>query len=394
MTRSHARGRGRKLDRLLARLRRTRSVERWFVVAALAAHVLTAWVGCLWFPPALCVPVVALLFLATAARLLLRDWPDKPRPRLARYWDALLFINWAYGILAVPLVLGSLALMALAKRFESTAVLQWEPREVWAACYAGALLMAVWGVLVCRRWVRVTRAVVDVPGLPTPFNGYQITHLTDLHIGSVDHGEAAQRWVELANRARSDLVVVTGDLLTSGTSFHAQAAQLLGRLRAKDGVIVTLGNHDQWDPDRLVRLLEEQQVKVLRNESLTIERAGQAIAVTGLDASPKRPEELDRALASRPQAAFSLLLSHYPDFFEQASERGVALVLSGHTHGGQVGLPLFGDRINVASITGQRSRGMARRGASRLFVSAGLGTTGLPIRLGVRPEIAVLVLSS
>jgi uncharacterized protein len=115
------------------------------------------------------------------------------------------------------------------------------------------------------------------------------------------------------------------------------------------------------------------------------------VVVAALDDYSTGKDDLERTLAGRP-AAPTLLLSHFPHFFERAAERGVELTLSGHTHGGQIGLPLLGERLNIASLLGQRSRGLYRQGKSALYVNAGLGTTGPPMRLGIAPEIALFVL--
>jgi predicted MPP superfamily phosphohydrolase len=102
-------------------------------------------------------------------------------------------------------------------------------------------------------------------------------------------------------------------------------------------------------------------------------------------------DDLDRTLAERPEGAPTVLLSHYPEFFEEAARRDVDLVLSGHTHGGQIGVP-FAGRMTLSRFARQRAAGLHERGRSRLYVHAGLGTTGPPMRLGVPPEIAVFVL--
>ena len=112
------------------------------------------------------------------------------------------------------------------------------------------------------------------------------------------------------------------------------------------------------------------------------------LIVAGVD--PGGP--LDVALADRPDDCYTVLLAHYPEVFDKLEGLRVEVVLSGHTHGGQIGVPWLGDKVNVATVMGQRGRGLVERGSSRLFVSAGLGTTGVPFRLGVRPELALLKL--
>jgi predicted MPP superfamily phosphohydrolase len=180
--------------------------------------------------------------------------------------------------------------------------------------------------------------------------------------------------------------------VTAGTTFYEDAADVVGALRAPDGVLVSMGNHDQWDEGSFVRALRARGAVVLRNEAVSIRRADATLAVAGLGDWYTGTDDLDATLGACRADSPIVLLSHYPRFLEQAADRGVALVLSGHTHGGQLGLPGIADRVNVATLTGQRARGLAGRGDAWLYVSAGLGTTGPPMRLGILPEIARITL--
>jgi hypothetical protein len=235
---------------------------------------------------------------------------------------------------------------------------------------------------------------MDVPitGLDPALDGYRIVQLSDLHIGSHDSRERGLDWARRASRVGADLCVVTGDLVTSGSAFYEDAADVIGALAAPDGVCVVMGNHDQWDEESFVRAIRARGATVLRNESITIRRGGATLSVAGLGDWYTGNDDLAATLASCSPGSPIVLLAHYPQFFEPAAERGVALVLSGHTHGGQIGVPGFVDRFNIATFTGQPGRGLRRCGASHLYVHAGLGTTGPPMRLGIPPEIATITL--
>jgi hypothetical protein len=191
---------------------------------------------------------------------------------------------------------------------------------------------------------------------------------------------------------KPDLVVVTGDLVTSGTEFYADVAEALAHVRAPDGVVCILGNHDQWDDRSCRAALRARGIVVLENDQRTIERNGAKLVLAGLDDPYTGKADLNATLSGIPEQSPTILLSHYPEWFEPAAQRKVALVLSGHTHGGQLGVPFFGDRLNLAVLSRQRSRGLYRAGQTYLYVNAGLGTTGPPIRLGVPPEIALFTL--
>jgi predicted MPP superfamily phosphohydrolase len=260
-----------------------------------------------------------------------------------------------------------------------------------AASYGLGLVVSGWSVWGLRRWVRVRTIEVPIAGLHPGFDGYRVVQLSDLHVGSFDPKGRGLEWAERANALGADLAVVTGDLVTSGTVFYEDVADVIGALRAPDGVLVALGNHDMWDSGQLVAAIEKRGPRVLRNAWTALERGQGVLVVAALDDFSTGKDDLERTLAARPEGP-TLLLSHFPHFFEQAAERGVELVLSGHTHGGQIGLPLFGDRVNIATAFGQHARGLYRNGRSALYVSAGLGTTGPPMRLGIAPEIALFVL--
>ena len=260
------------------------------------------------------------------------------------------------------------------------------------ASYAFAAAVAAWGFTGRRRLIRVVYVDIPISGLARDLDGYRIVQVSDLHVGNYDSRARGLEWAARVNTLAPDLVAVTGDLVTTGTVFYEDAADVIGAMRAKDGVFVSLGNHDQSDPNALARLISERGPVVLRNASRVIRRGAAELVVAGIDDRMTRKDDLERTLEGRRAGAPTVLLSHYPDFFEAAAERGVDLVLSGHTHGGQIALPFASRRVSFSRLARQAAAGLHIRGASRLYVNAGLGTTGPPVRLGIPPEIAVLVL--
>ena len=258
-------------------------------------------------------------------------------------------------------------------------------------CYATGLVICTYGCTV-RRWFFVTRHVdVAVRGLDARFDGYTIAQLSDLHIGAFHPLWWGKRWARAANAAAADLVVVTGDMVTSGVAFHEDIAELIGELRAKDGVYVIMGNHDYFgEGEPLVSLLRGRDVQVLRNQGVTFERDGARLFLAGIDDTWTKRANLELALAERPAGVPTVLLAHDPERFGSAVERKVDVVLSGHTHGGQVALPFLGRLVNASKLAHEFHIGIYRRGDSTLYVHGGLGTTGPPIRLGVAPSIALI----
>ena len=344
-----------------------------------------------WVLPSWAAALSALLGFVLLVRLTLKIWADPPRPVWrTRLLDEPMFLH--FGASMGSLVILPVALLA-AGAASALGGARFDFRSVCLLGYGVGWVLAAYALWVERRRVRVRELEVSIEGLPLPFDGYRIVQLTDLHIGSFDRLARGLFWAELANSTRADLALCTGDLVTSGPFYYEDAAKVLGALTARDGTITVLGNHDQWEPERFARLIEAEGVRVLRNQWVTVERDGAAIVVAGLDDHRfTKRDDLGLALRGRPDGVTTILLSHYPTFFKAAAARGVDLVLSGHTHNGQVGLPFIGDRWNFARLTGQATRGLFTQDKTQLYVSAGLGTSGPPLRLGVLPEIAVFTL--
>jgi predicted MPP superfamily phosphohydrolase len=262
------------------------------------------------------------------------------------------------------------------------------------AALAGGLLVAALGTAgALRQRPRVREHEIFIADLPPAFDGYRIAHITDLHCGPFASGARVADWVAQVNRLQPDLTAVTGDLISSGETFVPVVAAALGELRAQDGVYACMGNHDYFtDGEALVRALERAGLSVLRNDGVAVRRDTDRLYVAGVDDTWTDRDDLDRALAGRPAGAPVVLLAHDPSLFPAAAERRVDLTLSGHTHGGQLGVPLFARKLNLARIVTPFTTDRYAAGESVLYVNRGLGTTGPPVRLAVPPEIAVLTL--
>ncbi len=256
-----------------------------------------------------------------------------------------------------------------------------------------ALALAVWGVFVRRRWVMTRQLEIVVAGLPPEFDGYRVAQLSDLHIGGLTPLRWGKAWAARSNAAAPNLVVVTGDMVSSGVNFHADIADVIGSLHAEDGVFVSMGNHDYFgDGEPLITLLRAKGAIVLRNEGQKVMRGEASMFVAGVDDTWTKRDDLKLAMADRAPGAFTLLLAHDPGLFPAAVKQGIQLVLSGHTHGGQVAMPFFPKLLSLGKLAHRFHLGIYRDGNSTLYVHPGLGTTGPPIRLGVAPEVAILTL--
>jgi len=357
------------------------------------ANVVFALALSRYVPLAAALGVSALLYFTTLRRFI-AQMRDRPRPRWVTLWfDQPLFAHFGastFSLLVSPVsVLLALPLAWWGVGGGSS----WKSWQlITSYAYALGALLSVWSIWIERRFVRVRRIDVPIRGLPAEFDGYRIAQLSDLHVGSFDPKSRALEWVALSNALDPDLVAVTGDLVTSGRGFYRDVAEALGELRAKDGVFVSMGNHDLWNNDELTRLVAEHGPTVLRNSTRIIHRGDAILNVAGVDARIAAPAEVAHSLEKCEPGAPVVLLAHYPWIFQAAVASGADLILTGHTHGGQLGVPFLGERLNLARLTGQRSRGLVFSGKTAMYVNAGLGTTGPPMRLAVPPEIALITL--
>jgi predicted MPP superfamily phosphohydrolase len=305
--------------------------------------------------------------------------------------DTPYFIHWCACVWCMFPALGSLLTFPIVElvRHEPLA---W-PLRFYFWTYVPGLVVCGYGILIRRKWFVVKDVEVKLRGLDPKLDGYRIAHLSDLHIGTMTPRSRGEKWTRAANARGPDLAVVTGDMVTSGTAYHRDIADVVGSLRAKDGVFVSMGNHDYFgDGEPLITLLGERGAKVLRNEGTVIDRDGARMYLAGIDDTWTKRDDLVRALRDRPDGMTTILLAHDPDRFPRAAEHGVSLTLAGHTHGGQIALPFFYRWVSLARIAHRFNVGLYRKGDSWLYVHPGLGTTGPPMRLGVAPAVVILTL--
>lgn len=303
------------------------------------------------------------------------------------------FIHWGATIASVPLTLVILAGSLVAGIVSSEEVFRL-PLGLGAsalAAYLVSFVIAAWGVLVRRKWVRVRTLDVPIPDLPPSFHGYRIAQLSDLHIGSHCPRERGDRWVERVNALDVDLVALTGDYVTNGVAFHEDIAAVITALRGKDGVVAVMGNHDYFgDGEPLISLLRRGGVTVLRNEWKMLERGDGRVTLAGVDDTWTRRANVETTMKGRDPALPVIALAHDPALFPKLAHAGASLVLSGHTHWGQIAAPFVPTRINISRLSFRYHAGMYREEGATLYIHPGLGTTGPPIRIGSPPEITIL----
>lgn len=241
--------------------------------------------------------------------------------------------------------------------------------------------------------VEVTTLDVPIPGLPSVFDGFRILHVSDLHgdarMARASAGERLARASELS----PDIVVFTGDLAARPNAIAAMAEEM-ARLQAADGQFAVIGNHDAWmGEERVADALASAGFRVLANEHVALERREQKLYLAGVrDASYTRADDLPAALRGVPEGAPVIVISHSPDIVLKPAAERAALILAGHTHGGQVVFPWLGPLYVPTRLGRRRMAGLFEVNGRKVFVTRGLGEVFPPFRLNCPPEIALISL--
>lgn len=237
----------------------------------------------------------------------------------------------------------------------------------------------------------ITQTDIFIRNLPERFENYRLTQITDVHHSRIVSLDEVHQVVSLAQQTKPDLFVLTGDYTTSYRRFIEPCTEALSHLSAPDGVWAVLGNHDHYtDPELTTRALIRNHIAVLNNDSTKLTRGPDQLQLAGIDDWTWAAANWPNAFAGLSSKVPTVLLSHQPIVLDFAETQNVDLILSGHTHGGQIDLPIIGAPARFATEDLKYARGLFKRGATQLYVSAGTGVIGLPVRFGVRPEIAVL----
>lgn len=263
---------------------------------------------------------------------------------------------------------------------------------------ASAPLLAISATAVYARFIephyyRIAEQDIFIRDLPPAFENFRITQITDIHHSRIVGIDEVDRVVNLTKSTKPDLIALTGDYTTTYRRFIEPCAATLGNLNAPEGVWAVLGNHDHYtDPELTTRALERHHIPVLNNANTVLKRGSETLQLVGIDDWSWARSDWKRAFNGVDQNRPSVLLSHQPAVLDLAQTQNVSLILSGHTHGGQVTFPLIGAPARLATKDLKYAHGFFRRGDTQLYVSSGTGVIGLPVRLGARPEIVVLKL--
>lgn len=293
------------------------------------------------------------------------------------------------------------------------------PRALWISEFtmgtaAVLFLYVLFGITRGRHFYRVRRETIYFPDLPKAFDGFTITQITDVHSGSFTNTAGVQKGLNLVNAQHSDIILFTGDLVNNQASEMDRWIPDFAGLKAPMGKFSVLGNHDygdyiQWETpeakrDNLSRLKEvhaEIGFNLLLDESVHLQKDGQSITLLGVENWGKggfhQYGDLKKASSGVPDDAFKILMSHDPSHWEGVTlehDQHIHLTLSGHTHGMQFGIELFGRKWSPIKYVYKQWAGLYSRGGRFLYVNRGFGFLGLKGRIGMWPEVAVITLKT
>jgi predicted MPP superfamily phosphohydrolase len=260
-----------------------------------------------------------------------------------------------------------------------------------AVAIAPSAIAAV-GMVSARSGPTLKEVNIRIPGLHPDLNGIRISQITDIHYGPFFGRRELERAVAMANETKPHVALVTGDLITRKGDDLRGCLDILKSVRGEAGVWACHGNHEQYSglEAEATRLGERQGFHFLRggNEILRFGKANLNLA--GIDYHSLGVEPLIGAEEWLANDALNVLLSHTPAAFDRAADLGFDLTISGHTHGGQVTIPLGKENLTLARIFSPYIRGLYEREGKQLYVSSGLGTVGVPVRIGADPEVTLI----
>jgi len=246
--------------------------------------------------------------------------------------------------------------------------------------------------IVRRNDFRVSEVSLPVPHLPKDLDGLRIVQITDIHLSEFMSEREFAVAIDMANEARANLALVTGDLITRRGDPLDACLRQLARLRADAGILGCLGNHEVYADAEDYVTTEGRRIGIdfLRHQSKVFRFGNAAINFAGVDYQKMHSRYLVGADRLIVPGALNIMLSHNPDVYPVAAALGYDVTIAGHTHGGQVDFEILHQHMNVARYFTPYVRGLYRHEKSSVYVSSGLGTIGVPVRIGVPPEISVL----
>jgi hypothetical protein len=245
-----------------------------------------------------------------------------------------------------------------------------------------------------RNDYKIEKVKIKIRNLPDEIRGLTIGLISDIHSGIFMTEEDMIEYMQALNSLKPDLILLPGDFVTSDLEEIYPFINVFKNLKARYGIFATLGNHEFFtkQPQKITKIIEENGIRVLRNESEKVEINGNEIFIIGID-DLRYGADLDKATRNVDNKKIKILLSHKPYDFPKFARNQIQLTVSGHTHGGQIVFAKIDDTyIAPASLVSKFVAGHYKIGDSHLYVTRGIGVVGLPLRLNCPPEITQIIL--
>jgi len=332
---------------------------------------------------------------------------SRPSPTRLTWYDAFVaapFQWWVVcsivGFLIAAVLWPVKAIASKTGALDSPARRQFLSRGANAAI-AAPFVAGAYGLFYGRLNLETTERRIRIAKLPKAFDGFRIAQLSDIHIGPFMPADEIRNYVRITNELKPDLIALTGDFVTWDPSTQHAVVNALAGLHAPFGIFGCLGNHEAWShtEDSITAMFHEIGIPILRHARVAVTANGASINLMGVDFETTRHmgpgsstfvgtylEGVDKLMA--PDTA-NILMSHNPDTFDRAAELGIDLSLAGHTHGGQVALEFVSPEIAPSRLVTPYVAGWFEKPGGQLYVNRGIGTIGVPIRIGAPPEITV-----
>lgn len=303
-------------------------------------------------------------------------------------WIRGIALTWAIAIAAAAMIGMIVAPPGRRPSLERRRFLGLAARAGIAAPVAGV----GFGMFIERERFGISEVAVPFPGLPKDLDGLRIVQLTDVHLGPFLSEKTFARAIDMANETKPHIAVVTGDLISDRSDPIDAAIRQVARLRSDAGILGCHGNHEIY-AGMLNHATEEcarRGIQILRMRNARLQFGTTFLNFAGVDYQPMRSVYLPGAEKLVRPGEMNILLSHNPDVFPVAAAKGFGLTLSGHTHGGQINFEILDSNINMAHFFTPYTRGLYREKQSAVYVSSGIGTIGVPVRFGARPEVSLI----
>lgn len=262
-----------------------------------------------------------------------------------------------------------------------------------------SILFLAWGSIVEPNTIKTEKIKVKIKNLPLSFLGTKLVHITDIH--SRKFGRTEKKILNIVKKTNPDYIFITGDFLNWGVlkwwvnleSCFKFWKKLAENYQGK--IFAVFGNHEHTDPrfEEIKKLLGETNIRVLTNESIKLKRNNDFLWLVGVDDPYKRHDDIEKAMDGTNNDRPKILLAHSPEIFRKAKNKDIDFILTGHTHGAQINLPIIDNFTIPVKYDKKYKRGLFEENLTRLYVSRGIGNSGFPFRFKSFPEVTIITLS-